>query len=235
MSKKVLLALVLSLVVVLSFGAAAKLIDGTYSMKGETDDHGYYPSISIEVKDGKLAKVDYKEIVAESGDPKSTDNYPYAAYFTAVETLNAKAVEVNGDIAKIDAVAGASHSSATFEDMLLAVQIKAAKLVDGAYPPVTAGPDDHGYTAQLSIVAKDGKIAKAEYLEFNAETKAPKAKGVYPYDLYFDAAEYFSNVVVKENGNIMNIDSVAGATQSSDKFFALYRAYLNTILSIAKK
>ncbi|HOL13945.1 MAG TPA: FMN-binding protein, partial [Bacillota bacterium] len=67
MKRNLLFVLVLTVVAVLSIGVAAKMIDGTYSLNGPTDDHGNYPVIKMVVKDGKIASVEYDEIIAAQG------------------------------------------------------------------------------------------------------------------------------------------------------------------------
>lgn len=229
------MVLVLSLVAVLSFGAAAKLKDGTYSLSGAEDSHGNYPTITLVVKGGKIDTVDYKEMIAKEKAPKSKSNYPYEAYFTAVETLNKKAVEVQGDVSKIDAVAGATHSSETFKDMLLAVQLQAAQLADREYPPIETAADSRGYKSALKLTVKNGKIVAAEYYEYNTANNKKKTKGEYNYAQYFDAIEELPKRLVAANGNLLEVDGFAGATSTTNNFMALARAYLNSLLLIAKK
>ena len=57
MSRKriLLIATVLALVVVFSLAVAAKLVDGTYSLRGKEDTRGNYPTISVVVKNGKIS------------------------------------------------------------------------------------------------------------------------------------------------------------------------------------
>ncbi|HOA91442.1 MAG: FMN-binding protein [Bacillota bacterium] len=235
MKRNLLFVLVLTVVAVLSIGVAAKMIDGTYSLNGPTDDHGNYPVIKMVVKDGKIASVEYDEIIAAQGVPKSKDNYNWEPYFSAVEYLEKRAVEVNGDVSKIDAIAQATGSSVKFKDMLLAVQLQAVQLKDAIYPPVELEPDNRGYAPKLQITVSGGKISKVEYYEYNTQNGTPKEEGVYNWPAYFEAIKYFGETAVKENGNIMNIDAFAGATSTSDKFFALYRTLVNMILLVAKQ
>ncbi|MDD2430652.1 MAG: FMN-binding protein [Firmicutes bacterium] len=234
MNRKLLFVLVLSLIVVLSFGVAAKMIDGTYSLEGKVDSHGNYPTITIVVKDGKLASVDYKEIISSTNSPKTKDNYSWEPYFTAVETLEKKAVEENGDVSKLDAVASATSSSVKLKDMLLAVQLQAVSLKNAVYPSLE-GTASHGYIPKLTITVAGGKISKVEYFDYNEKTGKPKHEDEYAWPKYFEAIEYFSDTTVKENGNIMAIDAVAGATGTSNTFFSLYRTLLNMILKAAKQ
>lgn len=237
MSKKRIFSVVMvfSLVVVLSFAAAAKLVDGIYSLRGKEDDHGNYPSITIEVKNGVLAKVDYKEMVVADNAPKAKGKYPYDAYFSAVETLNKKAVEVNGDLTKLDAVAGATHTSETMKEMLFWAMTKAAKLPDRTYPAIETAADARGYKAKLVVTVKDGKVANIEYYEYNVDGNKPKTKGEYKWDAYFEACEALPQRVLKEGGTLVGVDGYAGATSTSTNFFALYRHFWDRMLPQAMK
>ncbi len=236
MSRKriLLIATVLALVVVFSLAVAAKLVDGTYSLRGKEDTRGNYPTISVVVKNGKISSVDYKEYNGNAKTFKSKDNYTYEPYFTAIEVLNKKAVEVNGDITKIDAAAGATHSSANFMDILVAAQIKAAKLVDKTYPALETKADSRGNKAKMVITVKGGKIDKIEYYEYNEITGKAKTKGEYKWDAYFEAIEALPKRVLENGGSLLDVDGYAGATATTGNFFALYRQYINILLTVAK-
>lgn len=236
MSKKriLLMATVLALVVVFSLAVAAKLIDGTYSLRGKEDSRGNYPTITVVVENGKISSIDYKEFNGKAQTFKSRTNYTYELYFTAMETLNKKAVEVNGDVSKIDAVAGATHSSESFNDILVAAQLKAVKLVDKTYPALETKADSRGNKAKMVITVKGGKIDKIEYYEYNETTGKAKAKGEYKWDAYFEAIETLPKRVLENGGSLLDVDGYAGATGTTDNFFALYRKYVNILLTVAK-
>ena len=102
---------------------AAGLKDGSYQAKGEKDDKGYTASIEIEVKDGKIATVKYDEL-AEDGTSK-LNNEEYNTKMKEISgsnpieafpALEASLVEKQ-DVASVDAVTGATHTSETFKTL----------------------------------------------------------------------------------------------------------------------
>ena len=101
----------------------AGLKDGSYKASAEKDDKGYTASIEIEVKDGKIATVKYDE-VAEDGTSK-LNNEQYNSMMKeksgsnpieAFPALEASLVEKQ-DVASVDAVTGATHTSETFKTL----------------------------------------------------------------------------------------------------------------------
>lgn len=106
--------------------------DGTYEVEvAKVDEHGYKPSIKVEVKDGKIATVSYDEITAEGASKRTDAEYnkkmkefgkvtnPEEA-FPALE----KAV-VEKQSAEVDAFTGATTSSENFKKV-------AAKAIENA-------------------------------------------------------------------------------------------------------
>lgn len=233
MSKKKVMLLVLVLALV-TLVASAKLNDGTYSVRGKVDSHGYYPSITLVVKGNKIASVDYKEIASAENKPKAKGVYPHAAYFTAIETLNKKAVEVNGDLDKLDAVAGATHTSDTFKEMLFWALVKATPLKNTTYKGINYPADSRGYKPTMQVTVQNGKVTKIEYAEVQEADGKAKAKGVYKYDAYFDAIETLPKKIVEAGGIPTEVDGFAGATSTSTKFFELYKAYMTGIYQKSK-
>ena len=104
--------------------ASGALKDGTYTAEGDAfDDHGWKPIITIEVKDGKIAAVDYNEI-NEEGTLKETDeaynknmkakvNIGPAEAFPQLE----QALIEKQDVDAVDVVTGATHGSESFKEM----------------------------------------------------------------------------------------------------------------------
>lgn len=99
------------------------LKDGQYSAKGEKDDKGNTASIEIEVKDGKIATVKYDE-VSEAGVSK-LDNEAYntkmkeASGTNPIEAFPAleKALVEKQDVAAVDTVTGATHTTENFKTL----------------------------------------------------------------------------------------------------------------------
>ncbi|HHW68541.1 FMN-binding protein [Defluviitalea raffinosedens] len=99
---------------------AGGLKDGTYTAEGEYDERGWKPTISIEVKDGKIVAVDYDE-VTEDGASKEADeaynnnmkakvNIGPADYFPQLEA----ALVEKQDADAVDTITGATHGSENF-------------------------------------------------------------------------------------------------------------------------
>ncbi|MDK2788499.1 MAG: hypothetical protein PWP07_1744 [Epulopiscium sp.] len=103
--------------------AAGALKDGTYTAEGEYDERGWKPVITIEVKDGKIAAVDYDEVNEEGASKQADEDYnkrmkekvnigPAEAF----PQLEAALVEKQ-DVDAVDAVTGATHGSESFKEM----------------------------------------------------------------------------------------------------------------------
>ncbi|NLM13775.1 MAG: FMN-binding protein [Epulopiscium sp.] len=103
--------------------AAGALKDGTYTAEGEADERGWKPVITIEVKDGKIAAVDYDEVNEEGASKQADEDYnkrmkekvnigPAEAF----PQLEAALVEKQ-DVDAVDAVTGATHGSESFKEM----------------------------------------------------------------------------------------------------------------------
>lgn len=137
MNKKRILGLVaatmLSVAVLAGCGSKEEAMkDGKYEVEvAAADDHGYKPTLSLEVKDGKIASVNYDEISTEGVSKRTDAEYnkkmkdfgkvtnPEEA-FPALE----KAV-VEKQSAEVDAFTGATASSENFKKL-------AAKAIENA-------------------------------------------------------------------------------------------------------
>ncbi|WP_058486814.1 FMN-binding protein [Defluviitalea phaphyphila] len=98
--------------------------DGTYTAEGEPDERGWKPVITIEVKDGKIASVDYDEVNEEEGTTKQ-DNEEYnnlmkekngigpADFFPQLES----ALVEKQDPEAVDVISGATHGSESFKEV----------------------------------------------------------------------------------------------------------------------
>ena len=155
----------------------AVLADGTYEAKGEPMD-GYTDQVSMTVKDGKITEVVW-ESVGEDGSKKSvlSENGEYvmtedgltwkeqaeAMAAALVEKQSLEFVNLN-EQGKTDAVSGVSISVGGFVNLAEQCMKEAAGLTqtlalqDGTYE-VKGTPAD-GYTDQVSMTVKDGKITE---------------------------------------------------------------------------
>ena len=100
----------------------AGLKDGTYKQKSEADERGYVASIEIEVKDGKIANVKYDEAndagskLADAEYNKKMKEISGSNPEEAFPTLE-KALVEKQDVATVDAVTGATHTSESFKTL----------------------------------------------------------------------------------------------------------------------
>ncbi len=101
----------------------AGLKDGTYTAQGQPDDKGNTASIEIEVKDGKIATVKYDEVSSEG--VSKLDNEEYNTNMKAksgsnpIEAFPAleKSLVEKQDVASVDTVTGATHTSENFKTL----------------------------------------------------------------------------------------------------------------------
>ncbi len=125
-----------------------------------------------------------------------------------------------------------------------------ATLKDGTYRAENAKFDDHGWKDYVNVTVEGGKIVAVEYDSLNEEDGHKKTEdeaykeayegvfpGVYPADT---AAKLAADLVEKQD--VAEVDTVAGATVSTDSFKALVGALAenmkkgdtNTVLYEAK-
>jgi major membrane immunogen (membrane-anchored lipoprotein) len=99
----------------------SKYIDGDYTAKGSIDEKYWTPTITITVKDQKIAIVKYDEISSKVFKHKSQDT-AYIADYKANNDINLievydsleKSLIEKQDPAKLDAIAGATVTSTNF-------------------------------------------------------------------------------------------------------------------------
>ena len=156
---------------------ATQLVDGTYEVKAKEASNGWTSQVSLTVAGGVITDVVW-DAVNEAGEKKSvqsmngqyvmTDNGPtwaeqaeaLAAYVIenqTVDTLNLL------DGGKTDTVASVSISITEFVDgvkecleLASGTTAQTLSLKDGTYDAV--GKEDHGWTSEVSVTVKDGKI-----------------------------------------------------------------------------
>lgn len=164
----------------------ATLTDGTYEAKGEPAD-GYTDQVTITVAGGKITEVNW-ESVAEDGSLKSVlsengeyvmteDGLTWAEQSRALADAlieNQSLSFLNPDEAgKTDAVSGVSISVGGFIDLARQCLEQAAgiaeepqetevTLADGTYE-AKAAEASNGYTDQVTITVKDGKITEVNW------------------------------------------------------------------------
>lgn len=221
---------------------AAAFKDGTYTAKGDADERGWAPEITITVKDGKITEVKYDEV---SGMKKSADTAYHknfmdknkvdllAAYKTIQDSLVA-----SQDVAKIDGYTGATHAADSFK-ALAAEALKDAKegdkYKDGSYKAVGTA-DERGWTPQATITVAEGKITAAVYDEVSNKTFVNKSqdagyisrfKEQKNVDIVAAYQALQSSLVAKQDP--AQVDAYTGATHAYDSFVALAKKALEQI------
>mgnify|MGYP000009603899 FL=1 len=158
-----------------------ELKDGTYEAKADApDNNGFTDVVTVTVKDGKIAEVNW-EAVGADGSTKSvlSENGEYVmtedglTWKEQAEAL-AKAVVENQSLSflnldeqgKTDAVSGVSISIGGFTALAEKCLKEAAgitqtlELKDGTYEAKAEAPDNNGFTDQVTMTVKDGKLQK---------------------------------------------------------------------------
>ena len=153
------------------------LQDGTYEAKGEPAD-GYTDQVNMTVKDGKITEVVWesvgedgskKSVLSESGEYVMTEDGPtwkeqakaMAAALVENQSLDFAKLDEQG---KTDAVSGVSISVGGFVDLAQQCMKEAAGITetlvlqDGTYE--AKGEPADGYTDQVNMTVKDGKITE---------------------------------------------------------------------------
>lgn len=104
---------------------------------------------------------------------------------------------------------------------------------DGIYYAQTEDFDEHGWKALVTIIVEDGKISNVFYDEINEEEELKtfdpdyaanmeEKSGAYPLKAFADLEK---SLIDEQNAE--NIDTVSGATHSSDTFKELTTKALN--------
>jgi len=258
MKKFFYFALVVALVVAMAAGCAPKnepaaappanepatgeigYKDGTYTAKGQADERGWTPEVTIVIKDGKIAEVKYDEARAMN---KSEDAEYIKAFkdsknvdIVAVYKQFGEALVAAQDAEKVAAVSGATGSFNNFK-ALAAEAIAQAKdgdtLKDGSYKAV-GQTDERGWTPYVTITVKEGKITAATYDESSSTAVVYKSqdenyKASFKNNKGVDVAAVFekfgADLVAAQD--ITKVDVTGGATHSGENFKALVEESLS--------
>ncbi|HDU0914541.1 TPA: FMN-binding protein [Listeria monocytogenes] len=226
------------------------MTDGTYKLEEKNfDDKGWKGFMSIEVKDGKITKANY-DYKNKDGKLKSEDADYEKAMKDKVGTgpqeylkqLSDSLVK-NQSAASVEVVSGATHSSDAFinyANQLIQVAQKAdtttisinnlAKMEDGTYK-LEEQNYAHGYRVVFSMDVKDGKITKSDYNYVDKDGKLKSDDADYEKNMKAKSGtgpkEYIPalNKSLVEKQDVAAVDTVSGATNSSNQF-KIYAAQL---------
>lgn len=219
-----------------------ELVDGTYLIKNEVSDHGNYSMAKLEVKDGEVASLDYNEYLADSGDAKNSDNYPYEEGINVIKDLNAQYNEKK-DINSVDfdAVSGATSTKNTFKEMVGELIAKAEKgetytpvYKDGSYE-AKAEEASHGWLSEVTVTVKDGQIVGVDYREVAVEASEGVEEGDrkspdnYDFEVPFEVIPAVQKLIIDNNGiEDLDVDGITGATNTRTTMLELVEEALST-------
>lgn len=240
------IAVVAVLLLVAGCAPAGKYKNGSYKATYDAfDPYGWKAQLEVTVKSGKIdaATFDY---VNKQGQLKTQDQGYAAAMKKQANTTpaDASAALVKGLIAKqasgVDAVTGATETSASFNAMAEAILAKAITgdttptvlVQNGTYTASAADFDSHGWKPQLSVTFDNGKITAVKYDETNKDKKLKSEDAGYaaqmlkvakttPKDAY---AKLDQALIDKQNPD--QVDAVSGATETSKGFVTLAKQIL---------
>ncbi|QAT40407.1 FMN-binding protein [Clostridium sp. JN-9] len=230
---------------------AGKYKDGTYKAAYDKfDGHGWKAQVSIDVKDGKIATVNF-DYVDKDGKLKSKNT----GYETAMKKVNKvgpaeytvtldKALVEKQDISKVEAVTGATESSNNFKKLSTAALDNSAKgdtkdavvrlYKDGTYKAEYKDFDSHGWKEQFEVVIKDGSIASSKFDAVNKDGKLKTQDAGYEESMKkvtkIGPVEYSDMLskVLPEKQNIGEAPAtLTGATESLADFKSLAASALD--------
>lgn len=174
------------------FDEAAPMKDGEYIAVG-LESRGWAPQVNLTIKDGKIVDVRYNEYNAEgAGKRDDVDyntrwqtTYPDVSLPERIDTLQSALLEKQ-DPNKVDVTTGATgtHSSFVALSKKAIAQAKAANVSkalnfeyrDGKYV-VVGITASNGWTPQVDMVVKDGKIVSVEYTAYNQDGASKRLNG----------------------------------------------------------
>ncbi|QGU93962.1 FMN-binding protein [Clostridium bovifaecis] len=225
------------------------LKDGKYKAEAsDFDERGWKPFVEMEIKDGKIATVNF-DYINKDGKFKSEDAEYNKNMEAKVKTGPAKytkqledALVEKQDPATVDTIAGATHSVDNFKKLagkafenakagdtavakvVMGEENAAAALKDGKYKAEAKDFDDKGWKPFVEIEVKGGKIAAANFDYTNKEGKFKSEDAEYNKNMEAKVktgpAKYTKQLedALVEKQDPTKVDTVAGATHSVDNF-----------------
>ena len=247
-----------------------ELKDGTYEAKADApDNNGFTDVVTVTVKDGKIAEVNW-EAVGADGSTKSvlSENGEYVmtedglTWKEQAEAL-AKAVVENQSLSflnldeqgKTDAVSGVSISIGGFTALAEKCLKEAAgitqtlELKDGTYEAKAEAADNNGFTDQVTMTVKDGKITEVNWEAVGADgsTKSVLSEnGEYVMTedglTWKEQAEALANALIENQSlDFLQVneqgktDAVSGVSISVGGFISLAEKCMNEAAGVEEK
>ncbi len=200
--------------------AALQLEDGTHEGASDADGSGYV-RLQLTVENGEITDVDWQEFRGDGGE-KTTDDYTYDAWLEAAEELPARLLEAQS--ADIDGVAGATGTSDKFKQAarraLDEEPDEVGPFTDGEHEGFS-DPDAHGFV-RVKLLVQRGSVTDVQLQEFQAD--GTEKDEDYHYDVWQEAKDQLPKRVIQQQST--DIDAVAGATSTSEKFIQAVRRAL---------
>ena len=247
-----------------------ELKDGTYEAKADApDNNGFTDVVTVTVKDGKIAEVNW-EAVGEDGSTKSvlSENGEYVmtedglTWKEQAEAL-AKAVVENQSLSflnldeqgKTDAVSGVSISIGGFTALAEKCLKEAAgitqtlELKDGTYEAKAEAADNNGFTDQVTMTVKDGKITEVNWEavgEDGSKKSVLSENGEYVMTedglTWKEQAEALANALIENQSlDFLQVneqgktDAVSGVSISVGGFISLAEKCMNEAAGVEEK
>ncbi|HHV38198.1 MAG TPA: FMN-binding protein [Tepidimicrobium sp.] len=149
-----------------------ELQDGKYLVKMPVSEQGNYPMAQMEVEDGEIVSFKYAEILVDSGEEKSEDNYEYQDGLDVIANLNEQFNEKK-DLNEVDfdAVSGATFTKGEFKKAVNELLVMASKgetyepvYLDGEYEAKAEEPSND-WLAEVVVIVREGQIVGIDYSE----------------------------------------------------------------------
>jgi major membrane immunogen (membrane-anchored lipoprotein) len=238
--KRVITLSAIVLAVVLLIPSCAKkgpYKDGTYHGEYDViDGNGWKPVLDLTVTKGNIASAKFDYTNPSGASKNADDNYATAMKGKTGVAPAEAAVEMEKRLlakqaAGIDAVSGASHSTANFNALATAL-IEKAKTGDTSATVLTMNDtysakdtaDERGYTGTIDVTFENGTITKVVYNEVDKDNKSKRDDAAYNTNMaaktkvsWVDAVAKLEQALV-EKQNPAAVDAVSGATGASERF-----------------
>lgn len=230
--------------------------DGVYHAEYDRKDaRNWIPYVDITIEDNKISKA-YYDYTNDAGDIRTNDenytkNYSDAndgmTPREAFDKLGSQLVDKQ-DIQKVDAVSGATHSSRNFTELATAALQNAVKgdtapakiklYDDGVYKVEGDAFDEYGWKPFLELTIKDDQITNVVYDAKNEAGNLKTADAEYKKNMEAKTGTYpekYSKELMQQlldKQVISQVDTITGATQSSDKFTELVEYALDDMAEV---
>lgn len=246
MNRAITIGAVAMIALALAFAGCApagKYKDGAYSATYDAyDAFGWKPRLEFDVKGGRVASATF-DYVNRNGQLKSRDEQ-YASAMkqkTGTTPADAAAALVGELLARqqgeVDAVSGATETSANFNELTAALFAKAATgdrsstvlPMNATYHAQNEDFDAHGWKAVLSVKFENGRVTAVGFDEIDKDNNRKSNDEAYaaqmskvskatPKEVYTALAQKLLDAQDPDR-----VDAVSGATSTSKTFVDLAR------------